>query len=376
MSSPVRILELRSVRGTGGGPDKTILLGAHLADPARFKTTVCYVRNRHDPEFRVTDRVGRDIDYLELLESHPFDLRVWRALRRLVIERQIDIIHAHDYKTDLWAWSLAKATKALPLATAHGWTGHSARERFVYYPCDKRLLARFPRVIAVSDEIRRTLIRTGTHPGRVTTILNGIDPAAFRRDAAGGDGTRRQLGFAAGDIVVGSVGRLEPQKRFDILLEAFALLRSRRADLKLAIAGEGSARTALERRRDELQLGASCVFVGHVEDVRPMYGACDLFVQSSDYEGTPNTVLEGMALEVPIVATDAGGTRELITDGVHGLIVRPGDSRALSDAMEAVVADSSLGHRLARAARRRIETELSFAARMRRVESLYEELVA
>jgi glycosyltransferase involved in cell wall biosynthesis len=375
MSSPVRILELRSVRGTGGGPDKTILLGAQLADPERFTTTVCYVRNRHDPEFRVTDRVVPGVDYLELCESHPLDLRVWRALRRIVLERQIDVIHAHDYKTDLWAWGLAKATPAVALATAHGWTGHSARERLLYYPCDKRLLSLFPRVIAVSDEIRDTLIRNGSDPARVTTILNGIDPAAFRRDASREE-TRRRLGVSTGDTVIGAVGRLEPQKRFDLLLEAFALLRAGRDHLKLAIVGEGSARHALERRRDELQLGASCLFVGHVEDVRPMYGACDLFVQSSDYEGTPNAVLEGMALEVPIVATDAGGTRQLITDGVHGLIVRPGDARELARAIETLLANGSLARQLADAARRRIETELSFSARMRRVETVYQELVA
>jgi glycogen synthase len=95
------------------------------------------------------------LDYTEVLERHSFDPRVLPALRHLVRSRGIDIVHAHDYKTDLLAALLAKTEGVVALATAHGWTGHSARERHLYYPADKYLLARwFTRVVAVSEDIR------------------------------------------------------------------------------------------------------------------------------------------------------------------------------------------------------------------------------
>ena len=98
-------------------------------------------------------------------------------------------------------------------------------------------------------------------------------------------------------------------------------------------------------------------------------------MQSSDYEGTPNAVLEAMALESPIVATGAGGTAELALDGLHGVIVPPGDARILADAITSTLADPRAARRRARAARLRIERELSFDARMQRLETIYEEMM-
>src|SRR5262245_61717133 len=95
---PVRVLELSSVRGTGGGPEKTILLSAAMADPRTTQVTVCYVRDRRDDVFAIDERAARSgVDYVELLERHSFDPQVWGQLRQLIAERQIDLLHSHDY---------------------------------------------------------------------------------------------------------------------------------------------------------------------------------------------------------------------------------------------------------------------------------------
>jgi glycosyltransferase involved in cell wall biosynthesis len=377
MSEPIRVLELRSVNGTGGGPEKTILQGAAAADPSRYAVTVCYLRAREDPLFGIGARAGRlGIDYQEVPERHPLDSGVFSALRRLVCQRGIGIVHAHDYKTDVLALLLARAERVVPLATVHGWTGHSRRERWLYYPLDKRLLPRFPRLIAVSGTIRRELLRRGVRPERVSTVLNGIDPRAFRRDPARGPAVRAALGIAPDDVVLGAVGRLEPQKRFDRLLEVFAALRQGRPQLRLFLVGEGSTRGELETAARRLGIEGDCRLLGQRSDVADLHHAFDLFVQSSDYEGTPNVVLEAMALETPVVATDAGGTGELIEHGVHGLIVPPGDPVRLRAAIAIALADREGTARRAAAARERIEGPLSFAARMRAVEGIYQELAA
>src|SRR5262245_54089408 len=105
MTRPIRILELRSVRGTGGGPEKTILLGAARSDPAQFAVTVCYIRDRRDAVFAIDHKAGQlEVDYVEIHERNSFDPSIWPALKRLVREKRIDIVHAHEYKTDLLAW--------------------------------------------------------------------------------------------------------------------------------------------------------------------------------------------------------------------------------------------------------------------------------
>lgn len=376
MSLPVRVLELRSVRGTGGGPEKTILLGAAMADPSRAQVTVCYLRDQRDGVFRIHERAAAvGVDYVEVPERHSFDPGVWGKLRRLIAERRIDVLHAHDYKTNLLALLLARATGVRALSTVHGWTGHSTRERFCYYPADKRVLARFPRLIAVSSDIARELVQHGADRRRVTTILNAIDHRQFRRDPARVGAARAALGLQPHHIAIGAVGRLEPQKRFDLLLEAFAVLQIERPELRLIIAGDGSLRESLARQRQALGLADTVILTGHVDDVRPLHHAFDLFVQSSDYEGTPNAVLEAMAMHSPIVATEAGGTAELVLDGVHGRVIPMGQVDRLIWGMQAALNDPRRTRLMADRARARVEGELSFESRCRRLEGIYQEVM-
>ncbi|MGE3473275.1 MAG: glycosyltransferase, partial [Vicinamibacterales bacterium] len=104
--------------------------------------------------------------------------------------------------------------------------------------------------------------------------------------------------------------------------------------------------------------------------------AFDVFVQSSDYEGTPNAVLEAMALGSPVVATRAGGTEEIAFDGVHGRLVACGDAQALESAIAELCDHPERARQLAAAARARVETDLAFATRVAKVERIYEELMA
>lgn len=375
MTARVRVLELRSVRGAGGGPEKTILLGAERADRTRVEVTVCYIRDERDGEFAIGERARRHgVDYVEVTERGSFDPRLWPKLRRLVRERNIDIVHAHDYKTDLLARLLAWSEGTIALSTAHGWTGHSRRERLLYYALDKRILRAFPLTIAVSSQIRAELLEHGVAPDRVRVVLNGIDHRAFRRDRSLEAPTRAALGLPEDAIVIGATGRLEPQKRFDLLIEACAAVRERRPGLKLVIAGTGSQRAELEALGAARLPADAFHLLGHRTDVASLHHAFDLFVQSSDYEGTSNAVLEAMALETPIVATSAGGTAELVTDGVHGLIVPCGGVPAIAAAIEQALASPDLTAERVRQARLRVETTLSFEQRLASVERMYVEL--
>jgi glycosyltransferase involved in cell wall biosynthesis len=186
---------------------------------------------------------------------------------------------------------------------------------------------------------------------------------------------RCALGLTDADLVIGAVGRAERQKRFDLLLDAMVPIFARHPAARLVVAGAGSTLAALERQATRLGVAERCVWTGHRQDVADLHHAFDLFVQSSEYEGTPNAVLEAMAMETPIVATDVGGTRELAVDGEHALLVPAHDVTALTHAIECVVQDPGAARSRARAARGRVEAELSFSRRTRRIEDIYMELV-
>lgn len=342
------------------------------SDPRRVAVTVCYLRDRRDHAFTLDHTArARGVDYTEILERHSFDRAVWPALRRLVRERRIDIVHAHDYKTDLLALALAKAERIIPLSTVHGWSGSTLRESWLYYPADRWLLRRFPLVIAVSSPIRSALVDSGVAPERVAIVLNGIDPEAFRRDRSRDRPARAGLGVPDSARVIGAVGRLEREKRYDLLIEAVARVHRERPDVRLVIVGSGSQEATLRALAVALGLGDACSFAGQRERVAEAYHAFDLFVQSSDTEGTPNAVLEAMAMEVPIVATNVGGTADLVGDGRDALLVPRRDVPALARAMLATLHEPEATAARVAAARRRVEEQLSFAARMDAVERIY-----
>jgi glycosyltransferase involved in cell wall biosynthesis len=313
------------------------------------------------------------VDYVEVLERHSFDPGIWHALRALIRERRIDIVHAHEHKTDLLALLLARAERVIPLATAHGWSGLTAKER-VYYFFDRHLLARYPVVVTVSEPIRRALVAHGARPADTRRIPNGIDHHHFKRDEASRRRMRAALGIDDSTVVIGGVGRLEQVKRFDLLMSAMTRLPAQPRTL-LVLAGDGSCRPALEAHRDALGLGDRVRMLGHRDDALDIHQALDVYAQSSDSEGIPNVVLEAMAVETPVVATDVGGTREIIDDGVHGLLVPAADPGALARAITETIVNRDATATRVRAARGRIELELSFDSRNRALEAIYVELM-
>jgi glycosyltransferase involved in cell wall biosynthesis len=175
--------------------------------------------------------------------------------------------------------------------------------------------------------------------------------------------------------VIGAVGRLEKQKRFDVLMEAVARLRARAPHLRLLIAGAGGLDQELRDLHARLGLGQACTLLGHRTDIIDLHHAFDIFVQASDREGSPNVVLEAMALETPIITTNAGGTGDLITDHADGLIIPHGDVDAMQRAILEVLDNPAAAQARAEHARGRVENEFSFDRRMDRVEAIYEELV-
>jgi glycosyltransferase involved in cell wall biosynthesis len=369
--SPIRVLELRSATGAGGGPEKTILLGAARADPRRIAVTVCYLRDRRDAAYAIDTRArALGVDYVEILEKHSFDRGIWPSLRRIVRERSIDIVHTHEYKTDLLGLLLARADGVAPMATVHGWIANSGRERF-YQKVDRRLLAWYPLVVAVSEKIRATLITYGASPDRVRCLPNGVDPSRFARRVESPSAARLALGLPGDTTVIGSIGRLGPEKRFDVLIAAAARLSPKPV---VALAGDGAQAGELRSLAD--RAGVDLRLLGHQDDVRGVYEALDVFVQSSDTEGVPNAVLEAMSMRVPVVATDVGGTRDIVTNEVEGLLVPRREPEALAAAVRRTLTEGCATAKRVDSARDRIERELSFDVRMERLEQMYEALAA
>ena len=382
----INVLDVRSCRGGGGGPEKTILFSALETDREHFNMSVAYLKSKDDPEFDLHERAQKlgVESFFTIDETSKFDIGAIRKLLELCREKQIDIFHAHCYKSDLYGLIVSRYHKMKLVTTAHGplasfkffWASKNWRVRYLYDQLDLRLLKRYDLVLMVSDTMRDIISKYGVDPQKMMWIRNAIDSKYFRRSGAQDAQFRAQLGIPPGATVVGAVGRLNGEKDYPNLLRAAQILLQKRPDLYFVIAGKGELEAELKQLAAELKVDQRVIFMGHFHDVRKVFSLMDLYVLSSTREGLPNTVLEAMAMEVPIVSTDVDGVKEAVTDQKEALLVPAQDSPALAAGIDRMLSDRELRERLARQARATVESQFSFAHRTRTIENLYRKLMS
>ncbi len=276
-----------------------------------------------------------------------------RAAMRCI---QPDILHAHLPPAELYS-RLAIATGGPTRAFVL--TRHND-EGFYHGPWHRELGAWVARradlVIAVSDAVRDQTHRyLGLSPAKTRTIRHGIDPAPFARVSTfERNRLRTEWGAVDNDtLVVGTVGRLAPQKATHVLLEGFARYRTRSSrPSRLVVVGSGSLENELKARSVELGLAGSVVWAGFREDIPAVMSSFDVFALSSEYEGFGIVLLEAMAAGKPIVATKVSAIPEVVEDGETGLLCPVNDPSEFSAAL-LQLEDSSLREKLGTAGRKR-----------------------
>ena len=179
------------------------------------------------------------------------------AILSLVKALGADVIHMHGYKADVYGW-LALRGAGMPLVSScHTWYDNDLFVK-VYGAIDRWVLRRFAGVVAVSEEVRQRLLRSGTDPGRVRLIYNGVDPSPFEHIHSSMHG---------GSLRVGLVGRLAPEKGVDLFVQAAASVLKSLPETEFVVAGEGPDRAKLEALVQELGLGAKFKLLGRTEDM-------------------------------------------------------------------------------------------------------------
>lgn len=260
-----------------------------------------------------------------------------------------DVVHSHS---GVWL----KAARAAHLAQVPGivHTVHGLLTVEPWYtPLLMRLAGRITsRVIPVSDPLRTYLIDTvGLERTIVQVVPNGIDTQVFR--PATEIARDEIIGQRIEGPVVGCIARFDPIKNHELLLEAFALVRRTHGKSILVLVGDGALRPSLENRAQQHDLRGAVVFTGDRRDTPDLYRCFDVFTLTSKAEGTSMSILEAMATGCCVVATNVGGSGALLDDGAAGVLVPPGDVRALADGLSAVLDDAAYRRRMGENARAR-----------------------
>ena len=364
----LRVLTLVDKPTVTGGAERLAAVVAMKLDPARFESVLCASRQTDEPLLdRELEEAG--IGVLALGRRSTLDLLAWRPLVSLLRDG-VDVVHTHMFGSNVWGTVLGRLS-GVPVVVAHEHTW-SFQGRPLRRFLDRELVARWADVfVAVSGEDRRKMIEVeGVDPAKIRLIPNGIPSPA---NGAGAD-VRAELGIEPGAPVLGVVCELRAQKALEVLFEAAALLLAEFPTLKVLVAGDGPERARLEEGARRLGVADTVLFLGIRRDVPAVLAAVDVAVLSSDYEGSPLSVMEYMAAAKPVVSTRVGGVPELVQEDVHGLLVEPRDPEALAEAVARLLRDPALAKRLGAEGRKRQQREFSLEAMVGRIEDLYEEL--
>jgi glycosyltransferase involved in cell wall biosynthesis len=359
------------IKGLGrGGAEQLLVSGAPYLDRERYQYRFAYLLPWKDSLVGELDGAGLPVHCLRGGSGAGWVGR----LRTLVRRHGIDLVHVHS------PVAAAAARVVAGRRTRIVYTEHNVWSRYHRATYAANLLT-FPRndhVFAVSEMVRSSV----SYPGPlralpmppVETLHHGLDPAAVAtwNDAKG---VRAELGIAEDAPVVGNIANFKAAKDHGTLLRAAAKVREAVPGVRFVLVGQGPLEAQARRLAAELDLDGTVVFAGFRTDAQRLAAAFDVFTLSSTYEGLPIALIEAMALGRPAVVTDVGGTPEVVTDGVQGLLVPPRDPAALADGLLRLLGDAELRAKMGAAARARA-FEFDIRKAIRRMEQVYAALLA
>jgi glycosyltransferase involved in cell wall biosynthesis len=336
-------------------------------DRARFNVSLISLR-RKDLSEETLEQYGVDVTYMG---RHKFDPRTYPALLRVLREKRADILHMHGYGATtfgrLCAWRLR-----IP-AILHEHANHTTTPWFQRV-ADRVLAPQTDLAIAVSESTAEFTIRARLMPAERTKVVylgSPLDEFARPRTVEDTAAARAALGIAPETIAVGTVTRLMPSKGNEYLVAAVPEIVRAHPAARVYVAGEGDLRSALEAQARQLGLGGRLVFLGFQRDVAQVLTALDVVVFPSLWEGTPLTAFEALAAGKPIVATDADGLLDILTDRHDALIVPKRNPAALAQGVVELIARPDLAARLGQGARQ-TGARYDIGVFVRKMERLYE----
>ena len=309
---------------------------------------------------------------VEILDERRLSFsQILKASRKILRDKNLDIIHSHRYKENLLAFLASRFAGGVHLiATQHGMPEVIQRTLHMKISTKSRmnfqLLSKcFDKVVAVSSNLATNLEKQyGFRASRLSVIHNGISiPKNNKRRS-------KQTHFT-----IGSSGRLFPVKDYPLMVETAKILSERSSNMRFELAGDGPELQNVERIVRKHGLEKNFMLRGFVENTHRFYQGLDLYINTSLHEGIPISVLEAMAHGLPVVAPKVGGFPEIITEGLDGFMVRTRNPGDFANRCLTIYQDETLRKEMGLAARHRVLTEFSSERMAEEYRHLYEEII-
>jgi glycosyltransferase involved in cell wall biosynthesis len=363
----MNILQINSGSGWSGGQYQVLLLSRGLMERGHHVVIVC------PPGSALAEKASKAGLVVEPIRMRgEWDLKAVYDLCRVLRRHRIEVINTHKPKTQTLA-RMAASLARVPVVVA---------TRRVSFPLRQHLLTRLKwvtgvaRIIAVSKKVEEVLIRSGVPSEKAVTIYGAIDLKRFH-PGLDDRGIRREFELDEMTPVVGKVADYRPWKGYQVFLEAAALILSEMPEVRFFAIGKKMPHyDEMLNMARRLGIERQVVFTGFRDDVERFYRMMAVSVNcATEGEGLPGVLRESLAMEVPVVATDVGGSREVVMDGETGLIVPPSDPKAMAQAILRLLKDPELRLKMGRYGHKRMEEQFSIDAMVNQTEALYRSLL-
>ena len=362
MRQMTTILHLDTERGWRGGERQAYWLARALA--ARGHRSIIAARPGEPLSTRSAAAGLETVDCAPASEIDP--LAAWRLRRELDV-RRVDIVHAHTGHAVATA-ALATLATRIPMVLTRRVDfrlSANAASRWKY--------DRAAAIISISSAVRAALVASGIDEGRIVDVPSGVD--LTRRIEAASPETLARLGVPSGAPLVVQVAQLVPHKDPLTFVRAIATVRERVPGVRALLVGNGPLSSEVNDAIAALHLGSTLIATGYRADADALLAAASVVTLSSREEGLGTVLLDAFSLGKPVAATEAGGIPDVVQHGRSGLLARPGDARALGNAIADLLTDSALASKLGSAARERA-AEFSMDRTAERTLSVYERVLA
>ncbi|MBF0317668.1 MAG: glycosyltransferase family 4 protein [Nitrospirae bacterium] len=343
-----------------GGQERRVLAEAHaLVQRGHYTCIVCRVQARIRDE---AQKKGIDTYTLPLRSNYDI-ISIWK-LFRYIRRQQFDVVNTHSGK-DSWIGGIAAKMAKTPVLVRTRHLNISLKRslvNFIHYLPDT--------YITCGKNMRANLVRNCGFPqDRVVSIPTGVDEGFFAtpRQSHG----RSEYGIDADTVVIVNVGILRTVKGQEVTLQAFKKVLEVIPNVRCILVGDGPGRNRLENVAKTLGISESVIFTGFLDDVAAIYSFSDVCVLSSFSEGVPQSVLQAMAVGVPVVATRVGGVPEIVAHEKTGLLVDSGDHEALAAQIIRLIKDPALAKALTKNARTFVLEDHCLEAMVTKIERLY-----
>ncbi|HKS41779.1 MAG TPA: glycosyltransferase [Blastocatellia bacterium] len=372
------VLQLVSSFHQGGSERQAIQLARLLKESGRYNVSLACLDSNgvlrdeaerlelgHIPEYRLTSFYDRNM-VVQL-----------RLLARFLRQREINIVHTHDFYTNVFGMAAAKMARVpVRIASRRETTGwRTQAQKFV-----ERLSYRMAHcIVANAEAVRGQLVEEGVRAEKIVTIYNGLDMQRIKLRP----GLSRADILASFDLQQHSSNRFvtivanlrHPVKDHPTFLRAASRVYQSAPHAQFVIAGEGELIKPMKELAGQLGLERVTHFIGRCDRVAELLAVSDVCVLSSKAEGFSNSILEYMAAGRPVVVTDVGGAREAVIDNETGYLVPAGDDEAMAQRITRLLEQPEMAQAMGRKGQKRIEENFSCRAQLEREESLYERLL-